>query len=382
MADSNEGWTWSPAHNQYYYAAFVNGNWEYSWQYPEQLNQTAIDPRTPRVVTGHDTSYTEASQPQEGYENEPEAEDTEALDDRPTRPYQGSDYSSGYTQTADYNTTWATTQNYEQHATHGVAGRSQHYIAEESDLATQTQQMSLEQPYDHQEGGPQDNAYILSKRASPPSKQATSSRGKARQTYSASGQDKARSKEEQLVVRSKLISGTNGDVEKLDKGYKQIKKASRFFIRGRVFMMLWMEPASSYATSDTWISQIRLEENVFANIRRFIVVQESARHCLCVPVTTYGRQGATKRGICQADHAIVYTGDEIPQYLEGEEGLTKDALQVIPDSADALLDPLSRVNFGKVYTVEHNVKVKNVGLVASGSLAKLKRYYQQMVLDA
>ncbi len=54
---------------------------------------------------------------------------------------------------------------------------------------------------------------------------------------------------------------------------------------------------------------------------------------------------------------------------------------MIEDSPDNLLDPLSRVNFGKMYTVEHNVKVKNIGLVASGSMAKLKRYYEQIMLD-
>ncbi len=99
------------------------------------------------------------------------------------------------------------------------------------------------------------------------------------------------------------------------------------------------------------------------------------------PITTYGGRGATKRGIRVGDHAIIYTGDEIPDILAGEEGLTKDALQVIEGSPENLLDPLSRVNFGKVYTVEHNVKVKNVGLVASGSMAKLKGYYKQIMLD-
>ncbi|KAI9723285.1 MAG: hypothetical protein M1812_001168 [Candelaria pacifica] len=369
MADPITAWTWSPAHNQYYYPAFVNGNWEYTWQYPELLNQATTDSRTPRVVADRGADRSEASQPREGYQNEPEAEDTELLDNHPTGSNHDSRYNSGHNPAADYSSTWG---HYAQQTTD--SGLDQYSTTEGDDLATQAEQLSLESRHDYQESGPRDNEYTLSNRT-------TSSRGKSNRGYSASTQGEVAPQEEKLVVRSKHIAATNGEVEKLDKAYKRIKKAPRFFTRGRVFMMLWTEPTSSYATSDTWITQTRFEENAFSAIRRFVVVKESDKHCLCVPITTYGGQGATKRGIRQGDHAIIFTGDKVPQYLEGEDKITKDALQVIPDSPDAILDLRSRVNFGKIYTVEHNVKVKTVGLVAPGSMTKLKRYYEQIMLD-
>lgn len=38
------------------------------------------------------------------------------------------------------------------------------------------------------------------------------------------------------------------------------------------------------------------------------------------------------------------------------------------------LDPASRINFAKVFTVEHNVKVMSVGRVAPSSLPDLQAY--------
>ncbi len=47
-------------------------------------------------------------------------------------------------------------------------------------------------------------------------------------------------------------------------------------------MMLWTKPENSYTTSDTWISQKQIDENVYSGIQRFVVVKESDRHCLCM----------------------------------------------------------------------------------------------------
>jgi hypothetical protein len=82
------------------------------------------------------------------------------------------------------------------------------------------------------------------------------------------------------------------------------------------------------------------------------------------PIQTYRGQGARKRGIIVSDHAIIYTGhsdDDAPPLLDGE-AITKQALRVTPSGTE-VLEPASRVNFGKVYTVEHNVKVLDIGVV-------------------
>ena len=54
--------------------------------------------------------------------------------------------------------------------------------------------------------------------------------------------------------------------------------------------------------------------------------------------------------------------------------MTKDPLEVTPDTWDQKLDRMSRLNFGKVYTVEHNVKVMSVGKISRSSMPKLLGY--------
>jgi len=96
------------------------------------------------------------------------------------------------------------------------------------------------------------------------------------------------------------------------------------------------------------------------------------------PILTYGGQGTKKRGLHAEFHAQIYTLDKnqkkAPPLEPGELPLTKKAIRVDPISPSHKLDSASRLNYAKLYTVEHNVKVYFVGRVA-------KRYEQQVVTD-
>ena len=48
-----------------------------------------------------------------------------------------------------------------------------------------------------------------------------------------------------------------------------------------------------------------------------------------------------------------------------------NSIRVDPDERGARLSDLSRVNFGKVYTIEHSVKVKSFGMVNKDSMVAL-----------
>ena len=91
-------------------------------------------------------------------------------------------------------------------------------------------------------------------------------------------------------------------------------------------------------------------------------------------ISTHGSQGATKKGIIQNDQCIVYTGPIAPAKLAMEKKMHKDPIQMIPINPQEKLDPLSRTDLAKIFPVEHNVKLREVGMVSNAHLKKLIAY--------
>jgi hypothetical protein len=86
------------------------------------------------------------------------------------------------------------------------------------------------------------------------------------------------------------------------------------------------------------------------------------------PILTYKRQGTTKPGIKHDDHAIIYTTENPPEPVPGES-LLLNPIRVIPKTPRDKLEPQSRLNYAKIYTVEHNVKVLFIGQVDTACLS-------------
>lgn len=59
--------------------------------------------------------------------------------------------------------------------------------------------------------------------------------------------------------------------------------------------------------------------------------------------------------------------------------MLKDPLRVNLSSQDDKLDPTSRLNLGRVHSIDHNVKVKKIGDVDKRSLPKLLTYHQNII---
>jgi hypothetical protein len=59
-----------------------------------------------------------------------------------------------------------------------------------------------------------------------------------------------------------------------------------------------------------------------------------------------------------------------PAEVDGEN-LSKEPIRVIPKTPRDKLDSESRLNYAKIYTVEHNVKVYFVGEIAPESKRRL-----------
>ncbi len=153
---------------------------------------------------------------------------------------------------------------------------------------------------------------------------------------------------------------------------------SRDFYFGRIFKVLWSEPVGSGGTEIT--AEFPHSGRAFHKVRRFLIVSERNKgHSICIPILTYGNQGVLKRGVHPEDHAVVYSSKTRgPYLLEDEKGLmTKHPIRVEVFMDSQKLDPLSRLNYAKLYTVEHNVKVFFIGRVAKNYEKDVMKGYNE-----
>jgi hypothetical protein len=165
-------------------------------------------------------------------------------------------------------------------------------------------------------------------------------------------------------------------------------KPAAFFSLGRVFLVLWSEPAGGGSMVTKWepgITLNRFNERVYSKVRRFVVVrpgQGGATFCTALPVNTYGGQGVAKPGVNKSEHCIIYTTrvaptprqNELPR-RRNEDGMQQVPIRVDPDSPTAPLDEMSRLNLAGVTTVQHNIKVKSFGKVNDRSVRDLLQQF-------
>ncbi|KAH7348831.1 hypothetical protein BKA65DRAFT_268549 [Rhexocercosporidium sp. MPI-PUGE-AT-0058] len=173
--------------------------------------------------------------------------------------------------------------------------------------------------------------------------------------------------------------------EQLDQRYQVIdtKRLDKFWRVGRVFMMLWTEPAKGYkdaphmgmSRNGSHFSVTYLNGKAFSEIRRFVVIRKNYGNCICSPIHTYRDQATLKPNLPDAsEHAIIYTStwppephvlrDSAGNIIQREE-LHKDPIRVIREGKDddQDLSITSRLNYSKIYTVENYVRVLNIGIV-------------------
>jgi hypothetical protein len=108
---------------------------------------------------------------------------------------------------------------------------------------------------------------------------------------------------------------------------------------------------------------------------------------------TYGGQGVGKAHVAKWKHGIVFTDqvskgskkkivepspkpNELP--ADGESGMVSP-IRVIAKSRSTKLDPMSRINYSKIYTVEHNVKVHDFGDVDENYHKKLLKQWKTVL---
>ncbi|KAI7154078.1 hypothetical protein KC349_g7917 [Hortaea werneckii] len=152
--------------------------------------------------------------------------------------------------------------------------------------------------------------------------------------------------------------------------YTTPRDPTQFFVPGKVFLAPWTAPADT--TTSTRSTGLYLGDPgpyAFSLIRRFIVVRSGPGYCSAIPIVTYGGKGVAKTGVNKHEHCIVYTGTYVPTPLReelpsrGELPMQPTPIRVNPDNMTEKLDPTSRIDLGRVSTVQYNVKVKAFGIV-------------------
>jgi hypothetical protein len=157
----------------------------------------------------------------------------------------------------------------------------------------------------------------------------------------------------------------------LDPGF--IVRPKKYYAFGKVFITLWTETAAS-STRKTLQNTypVAFGEIAISKPRRFVVIGTGEKEsCICAPIHTYSGRGTDKPGVNVLEHCIIYMRRKGAETVASREPLRP--VGVDPDHQNASLDPSSRLHLGKHYTVEYNMKTKNLG--------KVNPHYLQALLD-
>ncbi|KAM5437156.1 hypothetical protein MferCBS31731_005573 [Microsporum ferrugineum] len=148
-----------------------------------------------------------------------------------------------------------------------------------------------------------------------------------------------------------------------------------------VLSVLWAQPAGDTSVphdrNNPYFYATRLGQEVHANIRRMVVVKNE-QGCSWA-INTYGERGLLKRGIDLNTHAAVYMRGSEPAPNDPTRVPGLPPIMINPYSPREQLHSKSYLNFGKVFTVDHNIKVKPVGHVSEESMRTFRRAWRRSV---
>jgi hypothetical protein len=149
--------------------------------------------------------------------------------------------------------------------------------------------------------------------------------------------------------------------------FEIINKPRAFFKKGRVFMVLWPELAGNPES----------ERTTYWKIRHFVVMRPRATHCLCLPLGTHRGRGSANQVAQAQEYAPVIPIDGHVQFHPDEQRLVRQPIQIKVEDASLSVDAMSRINFSKVVTVNHNLKVRNVGRIVVDSIKLMEEYFAE-----
>ncbi|OAP64079.1 hypothetical protein AYL99_00051 [Fonsecaea erecta] len=162
-------------------------------------------------------------------------------------------------------------------------------------------------------------------------------------------------------------------------------RKSRWFCIGRVFTTLWHDNATGvkrHARDTGSITKGPYEQQIFSKVRRFAVVKMGHGFSWAIPINSYNSQGTTRKSFDDQDrqaHSIIYMKGTEPTLLTNEPPMMKTPIEVDGAGENKKLHEASRIRFDKVSTIEHNVKVDNVGRVSEASMPYFLSYWREQL---
>ena len=121
-------------------------------------------------------------------------------------------------------------------------------------------------------------------------------------------------------------------------------------------------------------------QTAHAKPRLFVVVRQKSKHCLCVPVYTYSQQATSKHGVNPEDHApLIKEGTTVEFHDDEEKDKLKKVLVMILEDPSVQWSPMSRINLGKVHSIEYNLKVRTIGRLTRESTNDLEASFREAI---
>jgi hypothetical protein len=154
-------------------------------------------------------------------------------------------------------------------------------------------------------------------------------------------------------------------------------KNRKFFHEGKVFAVIMNETAGETARpaktpvdyASPSINPVKYLDNfVYTNVRRFVVVRTKREFCFACPVFTYSGRGTTKPGVRASEHGIICSWGQEAKLLPGESGITKTSLNVVMAAGESDLHKASRIYYGIHHPIQYNVKVKDIGYIPKNQI--------------
>ncbi|KAK4188983.1 hypothetical protein QBC35DRAFT_381311 [Podospora australis] len=174
---------------------------------------------------------------------------------------------------------------------------------------------------------------------------------------------------------------------KLDDRFQVVAKPKRFFSVGRIFKVVWFEPRGQdtpvrrSGSGPDWASECPAfyGEQAVAKFRWFVIARRRLHHSLCFSITTYSKAAPNKTRGRDMDYVVLHSSAVEPAAPYPEENIKRDPIAVIIEDGETFISPIARLDCGRIYTVEDNLRIMKVGRVHPASLELLDQCYRDSV---